>query len=165
MKSDGYIEDVPTRAGLKQLKSFDLFEGFDDELVDDYRDFMSWFFQRDHAMLNTIPVKESTGFFINEFEESAFNTGDFQKDKPKFDGYGYRIKKILERVSDLAIQHSCITDESGRDNVKRQCRAVVEVEFLLDALKAQEKGDRIKFNRLMWHIKQCADVWAGWNPA
>jgi len=80
MKSDGQIDDMPTRAGLKQLKSFDLYEGLDDELVDDYRDFMSWFFQRDHATLNAIPVRESTGFFIDGFEDSAFNTEDFQKD-------------------------------------------------------------------------------------
>jgi len=165
MKSDVFIEDVPTRAGLKQLKSFDLYEGFDDELVDDYRDFMSWFFQRDHATLNAISVKGAAGFFIDEFEESAFNTCDFVKDKPKFDRFGYRLKKILERVCDLAIQHSCITDEVGREDVKRRCRAVVEVELLFDALEAQKKGDIRKFNRLMRHIKQCADAWTGWNPA
>ena len=126
---------------------------------------MSWFFRRDDAILNSLPVKGSAGFFIDEFETSAFNTADFQKGKPKFDKFGYRLKKILERVSDLAMQHSCISDEAGRDNLKRRCQAFVEVELLSDALEAQKKGDRRKYNRLMWHIKECADVWNGWNPA
>jgi hypothetical protein len=165
MKSDEYIDDVPTCAGLKQLKSFDAFEGFDEEMVEDYRDFMSWFFQRDHATLNAIPAKGSAGFFIDEFGESAFNTCDFVRDKPRFNGSGYRLKKILERVSDLAIQHSCINDDAGRDDVKRRCRAFVEVELLSDALEALKRGDRRRFYRQMWHIKKCVDVWAGWNPA
>jgi hypothetical protein len=39
----------------------------------------------------------------DEFKESPFNTWDFQRGRKPFDKYGYRIKKVIERVKDLAI--------------------------------------------------------------
>jgi len=160
------ISDVPTRVGLKKIaKLFDLWSEFDDETAEDYRDFMSWFMRKDDALLGLIPGKVSKGFFVTEFEESAFNTCDFQKDAPKLDRYGYRIRKVMERIGDLAMQHSCIEDEKGRDGVRRMCKSVVESEFLIEALEAQKEGDRWKAKRLMGCVDECAKVWEGWNPA
>ena len=162
------IYDIPTTPRLKVLKGFDLLDEFDDESAEDYRDFMSWFLQKDHALINQIPGGKQTGFFISEFEDSAFNSCDFQTDAPKFDRYTYRIRKVMERIDDLAMQHSCITTPEGRDNVRRMCQGVIESEFLIEALEAQQKGDKRsveKANRLMEHVKKCAKVWEGWNPA
>jgi len=159
------IYDTPTTARLKVIKGFDMWGGFDDEMVEDYRDFMSWFMGTDDELLNHIPIKDVKGFFVTEFEESAFNTCDFQKDAPKFDRYGYRIRKVMEKVGDLAMQHSCIKDEKGRAGVKRMCKGLVESEFLIEALDAQKDGDSRKAKWLMKRVEQCADVWKGWNPA
>lgn len=159
------IYDIPTTARLKVIKGFDMWSGFDDEMIEDYRDFMSWFLQKDNELLQFIPIKSVKGFFMTEFEESAFNTCDFQKDAPKFNRYGYRISKVMERIDDLAMRHSCIMDDSGRQKVKRMCQSVIESEFLIEALEAQEKGDRLKAKRLMERIDDCAKVWEGWNPA
>jgi len=159
------IYDTPTTARLKVIKGFDMWSEFDDEMVEDYRDFMSWFMQKDDTLLEHIPIKDAKGFFVTEFDESAFNTCDFQNDVPKFNKYGYRIRKVMERVGDLAMQHSCIADVKGRDGVRKMCRGLVENEFLIEALDAQKEGDRTKAKRLMERVEQCADVWKGWNPA
>ena len=66
------IHDIPTIARLKVLKGFDLWDEFDDETVEDYRDFMSWFMQKDHALINQIAHEKPSGFFINEFELISF---------------------------------------------------------------------------------------------
>ena len=159
------IYDIPTTARLKVMKGFDLWSEFDDEMIEDYRDFMSWFMRKNDELLNYIPVKGVSGFFVTDFEESAFNTCDFQKGKLKLDRYGYRIRKVMERIDDLAMRHSCIIDESGRRKVKRMCQSVIESEFLIEALEAQREGDRGKAKRLMERIDECAKVWEGWNPA
>ena len=150
---------------LKVEKGFDLYSEFDDETEEDYRDFMSWFMQKDDGVLGYIPVKVSKGFFVTEFEESAFNTCDFQSGAPKFDRYGYRIRKVMERVADLAMQYSCIKSKEGRDGVRKMCRGLVESEFLIEALEAQKGGDMRKAKRLMRRIDECGKVWDEWNPS
>jgi hypothetical protein len=145
------IIDVPTRVALKKVKKFDLYSEFDDETAEDYRDFMSWFMRKDDALLEQIPSKDSTGFFIEEFEESAFNTCDFQKDTPKFDRYGYRIRKVMERVRDLAMQYSCVESKEGKVGVRKMFDALMQSEFLIEAMKAMDKGDTWKGKRLCGH--------------
>ena len=164
------IYDIPTTARLKKLKKLDLWNGFDDEMVEDYRDYMSWFMHSEHSTLMSLPKPKRGDFIPVEMDEngndvSQFNTCDFLKDMPRFNGYGYRIRKIMERIDDLAMQHSCISDESGRQKVKRMCQSVIESEFSIEALEAQEKGDMMKAKRLFDRIDECARVWEGWNPA
>jgi hypothetical protein len=157
------IYDLPVV--LKKVRKFDLWSEFDDEMVEDYRDFMSWFMRKDDALLGHIPAKVGKGFFVTEFEESAFNTCDFQNGAPKFDRYGYRIRKVMERVGDLAMQYSCIRSKEGRAGVRKMCKGLVESEFLIEALEAQKEGDRWKAKRLYKRVDECAKVWEGWNPS
>jgi len=164
------ISDVPTRVGLKKVRKFDLWSEFDDEMVEDYRDFMSWFRLSEHSTLLSLPAPKKGDFIPVELDQdgddvSAFNTCDFRKDTPKFDKYGYRIRKVMEKVGDLAMQHSCIADAKGRDGVRKMCKGLLESEFLIEALDAQKEGDTRRFKRLMKRVEQCADVWKGWNPA
>lgn len=157
------IYDLPVV--LKKVRKFDLWSEFDDETAEDYRDFMSWFMQKDDGVLRFIPAKVGKGFFVTEFEESAFNTCDFQNGAPKFDRYGYRIRKVMERVGDLAMQYSCIKSKEGRDGVRKMCKSLVESEFLIEALKAQKGGDMRKAKRLIGRVEECAKVWDEWNPS
>jgi len=154
------INDVPTRVGLKKIaKMFDMWSEFDDETAEDYRDFMSWFMRKDDALLEQIPAKGSTGIFIEEFEGSAFNTCDFQNDKPKFDRYGYRLRKVMERVRDLAMQYSCIESKEGKLDVRKMFDALMQSEFLIEAAKAMDDGDTWKGKRLYGHAYACDKVW------
>ena len=61
--------------------------------------------------------------------DSAFNTHDFQKGLPAFNKYGYAMKKIMERVKDLAIMHSSISSSEGRTATLHRYEALVDYEF------------------------------------
>ena len=171
LSADVKIDDLPVRAGLKVRRCNDPWQGFNDEMHESHRDFIAWFLKREHEVMLSIPSedKNTDSFFIypDDYEESAFNTCDFHRHKGNFsfDKYGYRLKKIMERVNDLAMMHSCISDEESRNNVKQRCRSFMENEFLIDALEAQKKKDNRKANRLFKYIEQCKQVWQEWNPA
>ena len=62
-------------------------------------------------------------------EYSAINTHDFQDGLKPFNKYGYAMKKIMERVKDLAILHSCISSPEGRANAHRKYEALLEAKF------------------------------------
>lgn len=157
------IYDLPVV--LKKVSKFDLWSEFDDEMVEDYRDYMSWFMRKDDALLGHIPAKVGKGFFLLEFEESAFNTCDFQNGKPKFDRYGYRIRKVMERVGDLAIQHSCIRSKERREGVRKMFESLMQSEFLIEAVGALSEGDTWKAKRLYGKVEACKKVWDEWNPS
>jgi len=169
--ADVIIDDLPVRPGLKVQRCSDPWQGFDDEMHESHRDFIAWFLKREHETLFSIPSedKNTNSFFIcpDDYKESAFNTCDFHRYKGnlRFDKYGYRLKKIMERVNDLAMMHSCISDEEARYNVKQRCRSFIEKEFLIDALEAQKKGENRKANRLFKYIEKCKQVWREWNSA
>jgi len=157
------IYDLPV--ALKKVGKFDLYSEFDDEMVEDYRDYMSWFMRKDDALLGHIPAKVSKGFFVTEFEESAFNTCDFQNGKPKFDRYGYRIRKVMERVGDLAMQYSCIRSKEGRAGVRKMFESLMQSEFLIEAVDALNEGDTWKAKRLYGKVEACKKVWDEWSPS
>lgn len=172
MNSEDRIDCLPVRASLKPVQAFDRYEGMTDDESAAYSDFINWYLLQDVSLLLSLP-KPAKGDFIpvqldgDGYDESAFNTCDFHRYKGNlsFDKYGYRLKKIMERVNDLAMMHSCISDVEARNNVKQRCRSFIENEFLIDALEAQKKGDNRKANRLFKYIEQCKQVWREWNPA
>jgi hypothetical protein len=68
---------VPTTVRWEVIKGFDMWGRFDDEMIENCRDIMSWFLHKDHEMLNQIPANDANGFFFSEFEKRAFNICDF----------------------------------------------------------------------------------------
>ena len=118
-------------------------------------------------LLMMLPVnEEESDFFIPDCHVaddaySAFNTVDFQQTMKPFDKYGYAMKKIMERAKALAILHSSISREEGRQNIVRRFDSMVEFEFReplfsyvdrFKAAKTEEQKERLKrkigdFNR------------------
>jgi len=107
-----------------------------DEDPEEYWDFIKWHLEQEHLTLESIPKQEGCEFWAIELDEdghdvSAFNTQDFEKHHP-FNKYQYKLKKIdeiYEKVKDLAITYSCISDEQGKKNVYQRCKNLVEKEF------------------------------------
>ena len=115
-------EELPSSPFLKRLKPFDPYEGMDEDEIEAYREFRNWYLTKDLALLMSIPKPaDESDFWKREFDEegndiSAFNTVDYKKMYP-FNKYHYRLKKIYEKVKDLAETYSCISDEQGRKNI------------------------------------------------
>jgi hypothetical protein len=134
-------EELPTRPGLFPaepmfMRLFEDEEKMDSEDIeienDEWRHFISRHLSRGHQVLESIPKHDEEVFFGAELDEfgnnaSAMNTHDFERLHP-FDRYHYKVKKMCERVRDLALTHSCISDEEGRINVKNRFLNLVRSE-------------------------------------
>jgi len=170
-------EDLPTRASLKPLRQFDGLVPEDDEEREAYYEFISWYLSQEHIMLQGIPRPEEPDFWIVELDEfgndiSAFNTMDFERmHQNRFNKYHYKLKKIYERVKDLAITHSCVNTEEGKKNIKQRYINLVENEFRDEAVMLlkhykQYSGwmDKHKtlgrIEELNSKIRKCKKIWS-----
>jgi len=94
----------------------------DDSEIEAYWDFMRWFLGQEHVLLLSIPKPEEPDFWSVQLDESGnnisqMNTVDFKRSYP-FNKYHYKIKKVMEKVKDLALTHSCISDEAAKKRIK-----------------------------------------------
>lgn len=168
-------EDLPVRPFLKPIRKFDGLYPDDEEEREAYFDFMRWAMSREHLVLLCIPKPNNeTDFWQVELDEfgnnvSAFNTMDFRRLHP-FRKYNFKLKKIYEKVRDLAQTHSCISHEEGRDNIYLRFKNLVENEFrdeavvLLDSYKKypqwvnrEKLFDRVR--QLNREIRKCKQIW------
>jgi len=92
-----------------------------------------------------------------------------------FDKYGYRVKKVLEQVKDLALLHSCISQPEGRKNIQTRFENLVSQEFrntLLEVVERHRKTFdedrrfelRCKIARLSKYILECKAIWQRYSP-
>lgn len=167
-------EEIPRRANLKVIKSFDPYEGMDLDEIEAYLEFRGWYMAKDHTVLLSIPKPFVEKNFWPEPDDAvsfAYGSVDFQRLRGDFDKYAYRIQKILERVKDLAQTYSCISHDEGKNNIQARYEALLYREFRdkvialaqayqtkrlsidgYDALKA-------KIKKLNCHIAACNKVW------
>jgi len=182
-KVDSWIveEELPVRATLKVIKRRDPDYGLAEDEIADRKEFIRCYLLRDFRLLMMIPKQdEAVDFFIpdcdvSESEYSAFNTHDFQRILRPFNKYGYAIKKLMERVKDLAILHSSISSEEGRDDTYRRYEAFVDREFrnrligLTERYKMIEDDEKKawlkqKIAELNRRILDCKRIWERYAP-
>lgn len=175
---DGRIqeEELPVRANLKVVRRHHPDYGLTEEEIMDRNEFIRCCLRQDFEPLLRIP-KQDTGndFFTEDFQESAFNTHDFQKSLRPFKKYGYAMRKIMERVEELAIMHSCISSPEGRMNTLRRYEALVESEFRERLLVLVERFKRTTYDQRRFELKrkiaqlnlrimECKRIWERYSP-
>jgi hypothetical protein len=171
-------EELPVRANLKVIRKSDPDYGLSDDEIMDRNEFVRCYLLQDCELLLMIPKQDGEDdFFIKDYQESAFNTFDYHRLHPSrsFNKYAYRIRKIMEQGMDLAIMHSCISSEEGRQNVQRRYQILVNAEFRYPALRQVERfrncSDREKRYQLkkkIGHyntmILKCNEIWRAHSP-
>ena len=174
-------EDLPVHTHLKVIKKNDPDYGLSEDEIQDRNEFIRWYLRQDFGMLTMIPKQdEESGFFIGDYgvddeEYSAVNTMDFHRLLRPFNKYHYAMKKIMERVKFLAIDHSSVSDEAGRLEIKDKFERLVYREFgdEVSVLARQynwatsEKERRWlkkKIGRLNYRILECRKIWAQFAP-
>ena len=171
-------EDFHVSPVLKVIREMDPNYGQSDDDIMDRNEFIRCYLWEDFEALFLIPAKApKDDFFIESFDESAFNTADFQRLHPlrPFDRYAYRIKKVMEKVMDLAIMHSCLTSSEGRLNTLRRYENLVESEFRAPPAilaywhkKAFDSDRRFELKRkiakLNRRILKCKMIWERYAP-
>ncbi len=164
---------------LKVIRQNDPWRDVPEEEVEDSKEFIRCYLLRDFELVLQIPTQSRDDDFwfssYKEFMESAFNTHDFQKDRKPFDKYGYKVRKTLEQVKDLATLHSCISQHEGRNNVCKRYKSIVENEFRMPILDLVERLNRVtdrekrsemihkivEFNK---RIHQSKAIWEQYSP-
>jgi hypothetical protein len=137
-------EELPVSAHLKVERTtaryFSPCENMEDEEAQAYSEFIRGYINKDLQLILSIPKPEPEyDFWPFEFDEdghnvSASNTIDFQRLNPsKFSKYRYKMQKIYDKVKDLAITHSCISDEQGKKNTIQRFIDLVEREFVAES--------------------------------
>ena len=174
-------EEMPVSAALKVIRSNDPDGGLTDDEIQERNEFIHWYLSLDFKLVMMIP-RQDTGddFYIGCFTPedeayNAFNTVDFQRNLRPFNKYGYAMKKIMERVKDLAILHSCISCPNGRQDTQRRYESLVELEFrgrlisLVEryrnaANEMQQIALKEKIAQLNRRILECKRIWGQYAP-
>jgi hypothetical protein len=174
-------EDLPVGANLKVLRKKDLNYGLTEDEIQDRKEFIRCHLLSEFELLTMIPKQDTEeDFFIFDCdvtspEYNAFNTHDFQRTQRPFNKYHYAMKKIMERVKDLAIMHSSISDEEGRLATHQRYEALVDREFrqrqLALAKRHKVEADeekrcwmKQKIAELTRRILDCKRIWGQYAP-
>jgi len=174
-------EELPVSSNLKVLRKNDPDYGLTEDEIQDRYEFIRCYLLSDFELLTMIPKQDTQDdFFIFDCdvtspEYNAFNTHDFQRTQRPFNKYHYAMKKIMERVKDLAIMHSSISNEEGRLATYQRYEALVDREFrdrlltLADRYKVEADEERRywmkqKIAELSRRILECKRIWAQYAP-
>jgi hypothetical protein len=119
-------------------------------------------------------------FFVQDYQViysgySAFNTVDFQNTMRPFNKYGYAMKKIMQRVKDLAVRHSCISHPEDRKEVYERYKNFVARKFgyqfeeiamqlHLEDSPVKRYSLKRKIRQLEQKIRQCQKIWERYAP-
>ena len=174
-------EQLPPSPALKVIHINDPDYGQTEDEIQDRYEFIRCYLLSEFESLMLIPKQDlNNDFFIADVDVyhddySAFNTHDFQKLRRKFRRYNYAMQKILERVKDLAIMHSCITQPENQRAVYEQFKSFMAFQFTneVEELARQLHSDityyeRSKIKRriqsLSRNIRKCKKVWERYAP-
>jgi len=171
---DKWMQEERRPSFLRVIRVNDPWDGMSEEEIEDAREFIRWYINKDFALLLLIPVHPREGDFWfsddEEFRTSAFGTNDFARTQPPFDRYGYRVKKVMEKVKDLAILYSCLTSTEGREHTLGRYENLVSNEFRDDLMNLIERyqgttdvDERMrlkpKIAEVSRRIMKCKEVW------
>ena len=176
-------DELPVRPNLKVIRMNDQDYGLTENEIDDRKEFIRCYLLKDFEVLIIIPKQSAENDFfiydcdVSEHEYSAFNTHDFQRILRTFDRYGYAIKKIMERVKDLAILHSVISSPERRLDTYRRYESLIEYEFrsrlmsLVERYKKTDDDERRlslkqkmgEINRRIFEAKKIWEQYAPWD--
>jgi len=174
-------QDLPASAALKVIQANDPNYGLTEDEVQDRNEFIRCYIISHFELLMMIPKMEAENdFFIPDVdvfheEYSAFNTVDFQRTLMPFDRYGYAMKKIMERIKELAIIHASVSSQEGRNHTYQRYEAFVDIKFrtrLLELVEAYrntfspEKKYILKerIGELNRRIMDCRRLWERYAP-
>ena len=128
-------ETFPPRAGLIVARTKDPNHGLTEDEIQDRLEFIRCYLLKDFEVLMMIPRPDyQDDFFIPEMNVtcdaySAYNTYDFQNQRQQFNKYRYAMGKIMERIQDLAIMHSSISNPVDRDEVEQRYKNYLDFRF------------------------------------
>ncbi len=166
--------ELPSAANIRPIRKFDDLYPDDQDEYEAWCEWVHWHMNKDHAIIMTIQVNDKKDNWIPyEPDDSLsfpFSSMDFNR---RFEGNNtlhWKIKKVYEKVKDLAQTYSCISDSDGKKRTEERFKLLVEKEFetelrtIIDHLKVyghlmnkNKAAERIE--ELNKRIKKCKFIW------
>jgi hypothetical protein len=164
--------DLPQRVNLKPIRRFDDLYPKDEAEREAYWDFVHWYLSQEFQALMSIPKPPEQDFWMFEHDDSIsfpYSSIDYQRLHP-FNRFAYKLRKIYERVEDLALLHSCISEEEGKANITKRFNKLVKEEFRNKAVMLLENYRRyphlinkqklfVRIANLDSRIQRCKSTW------
>ena len=137
-------DDDEPNFGLRPVSKHDeLFMDFEEEDFEGWHDCVQeQMFKERELLITTVPaLKEAYENMLRGFvfakqehcnevqDDNAFESYDFKRLKPSIDTSRYKLKKIAERMFDLGIQHSAVSSDTGKANIYRKAKGVLEFTY------------------------------------
>jgi hypothetical protein len=174
-------EELPVSPNIKVVRTNDPDYGLTEDEIQDRNEYIRCYLLQEHELLMMMPKQDTEDDFfivdcgVDDPEYSAFNTHDFQITQRPFNKYHYAMKKIMERVKELAINHSSITSEERRMDEYRRYENLVWREFRRRLGYLANKYARIddeeersslksKIAELNRRIMECKRIWERYAP-
>lgn len=174
-------EDLPASAALEVVRKTDANYGMTADEIRDRKEFIRCYMMQEHQALMVVPLQEPEyDFFIadcdvTDEEYSAFNKVDYQKTQRPFNKYAYAMKKMMEQVKSLAINHSSISCPEIRKFEYERYEAFVDREFRQPLLGFVRRfNDAIDLDQRQWlkkkiaelnrRIMECQKIWGQYSP-
>ena len=181
MNANSWIaeEELPVSPGLKVVRTNNPDYGMTEDEIQDRNEFIRCYVCSEHELIMMIPETDYDDFFICDYtpqdaEYSAFNTHDYQRKQRPFNKYSYAVRKIMERVKDLAILHSCISSPRRRKDEYAKYVSLVDSEFrnrlnaLVSKYQYADSESRPELKRkiaaLNRRILKCRKIWEHYAP-
>ena len=174
-------EAFPPRAGLTVIRTNNPNHGLTEDETQDRLEFIRCYLSKDFEVLMMIPRPDyQDDFFIPDADVtrntySAYNTYDFQNQRPRFDKYRYAIRKIMGHIQDLAVMHSSISNPVDRAEVKKRYENYLDFHFrdpLAELIVEHQNTQRYDSQRrlkqkiveLKRRITEARKIWARYAP-
>lgn len=170
-------QDLPPNGTLKAWRPNHPNHGLTEDEIEERTEFIAWHLRQETALLDIIPTpNRDYGFFIADLEVtdteySAFNTHDYQRQRCRVNWAIIAKQKLVDRVQELALLHSCLSTEAGQANTKERFKKFLEDEFqekldklaqrLHQAKDGQTQAElRTKIRRIQNQVWELSQVWA-----
>jgi len=175
-------EELPVKANLKVIRRNDSDYGFTENEIQDRNEFIRCHLLSDFKLLAMIPKQDTEDDFfvfdcdVTDPDYSAFNTNDYQRTQRPFNKYAYAMKKIMERVKDLAIMHSSISQPENQQLVYKRFKSFMALKFIdeleelarqlhIETSHTEQSQIRRKIAKLSREISRCMKIWTQYAPA
>ena len=174
MKIECEIRNLEDRKiAVRPVNLNDPWNGYTEDEKDEAMEFIAWYIQSEHEpILRLSGATKTESWFDWNDPESAFNTNDFEQTCGKFevDKWRYKCSLLMEQIKELALMHSCLSNEDGRLNTHNRARIIVENEFLNPAIEHLKKSQRShdweqkayhrhKYREFLNLVSEAAKVW------
>ena len=159
---------LPVWGGLKPVNASHPDYGLHEDDIRDRNEFIRVYFQSEYAPILLIPNAEENDFFsLDLMDDGAFGTHDFQKLLNPFDKYRFAMKKIMERIRDLAILYSVVQSSEDKAEIHKRYQRVLDNEFRNRLTCLEHKygsayaiGSENRMNELKYRIREGERTWA-----